>query len=240
MSRLAPTARSAMPFSVLMKAKTGRARWRRPRREPRSCRTGSSLRPGYTRSKIVSIGEERDVGAAHHPQIDAVEHGDDDDAGEQRRDAEPERDHRDGAAGDETSRDARPPSRQRPVIHRQQRAADAAAEREGPFAGQIGEVEQPERDHHGERHEGVDQALRQGDGDELDEAADDVHGRRSPQLASSTRSSFSRKRATRSSTEDARLSPGATATAGYVPGPSSPADRRRRWRGACCASPSRW
>ena len=58
---------------------------------------------------------------------------------------------------------------------RQQGAADAAAEREGAFAGEIGKIEQAERDHHGERHEGIDQALRQRDRNELDETVEDIH-----------------------------------------------------------------
>ena len=68
----------------------------------------------------------------------------------------------------------------------QQRRAQAAAERERAFAGQIGKAQQAERDHDAERDKAVEQALRQRHRHEIHEAVEEIghHQRTSSSLSS--------------------------------------------------------
>ncbi len=68
----------------------------------------------------------------------------------------------------------------------QQRRAQAAAERERAFAGQVGEAQQPERDHDAERDKAIEQALRQRHRHEIDETVEEIghHQRTSSSLSS--------------------------------------------------------
>ena len=121
------------------------------------------------------IVKQRRVGFSHDPDIDAEEHGEDDDSRQQGRNPQVEVNQRGGRADHQAEQNGSAKADDRVKAHDRERGGNCRAEREGAFRGQVRQSQHAEGNHDREGGKGEDRALYEAYREQVEIYADEVH-----------------------------------------------------------------